>query len=98
MVAQICILRNRLCANLHFAQPWLHKIAFTLVRPFAKSLQQAAAPGVFAATSPEFKGVKGIYINNCFPCQPSKIALDPMARNNLWQASLQILYDRGFEI
>ena len=75
---------------------WLHKIACTLVRPFAKSLQQAAAPGVFAATSPQLKG--GIYINNCFPCQPSQIALDPLAGDNLVQASLKILHDRGFEI
>ena len=28
---------------------WLYRLLFTCVRPFSKSLQQAAAPGIFAA-------------------------------------------------
>jgi len=74
---------------------WLYKVLFGLVRPFAKSLSQAAAPGIFAAASPDMKGIGGIYINNCFPCQPSKVALDSASRRNLFKTSLKLLETRG---
>ena len=77
---------------------WLYRVLFGLVRPFAKSLQQAAAPVVFAAASQEMKGVGGIYVNNCFPCQPSKIAQDSWTRRNLWRTSSKLLQDRGHSI
>ncbi len=75
---------------------WFYRLAFAIARPFAKSLQQAAAPGIFAVAAPEMKHVGGIYVNNCFPCQPSEIALDSQARHNLWITSLKLLQDRGY--
>ena len=77
---------------------WIYKVLFGLVRPFAKSLQQAAAPAVFAAASNEMKGIGGIYVNNCFPCQPSRIVQDSWARRNLWRTSLKLLQDRGHSV
>jgi len=74
---------------------WFHRILFALVRPFAKSLQQAAASGIFAAATPEMRCVGGIYINNCFPCQSSGISQDFLARRNLWMTSSKLLKDRG---
>lgn len=86
---------NMVCSRLsrHW---WLYRLAFAMVRPFAKSLQQAAAPAIFAAASPEMRHIGGIYINNCFPCSPSKIAEDPQARRNLWNTSVKMLQERGF--
>jgi len=77
---------------------WIYRVLFGLVRPFAKSLSQAAAPGIFAAVSPEMRGVGGIYINNCFPCQPSKVALDQDSRKNLFKTSLNLLQTRGHTV
>ena len=77
---------------------WLYKLAFSLVRPFVKSLQQAAASVIFAAVAPEMNFVGGIYINNCFPGQPSPIAQDPECQRKLWQASQKLLQDRGYKI
>jgi len=77
---------------------WLYRLLFGIVRPFSKSLSQAAASGIFAAASPEMKGVGGIYINNCFPCQPSKIASNPISRKNLFETSLKLLQMRGHAI
>jgi len=44
------------------------------------------------------KGVGGIYINNCFPCQPSKVALNQASRKNLFKTSLKLLQTRGHNV
>jgi WW domain-containing oxidoreductase len=67
---------------------------FAVVRPFSKSLQQAASPAVFSAVAPEMGTASGIYVNNCFPCQPSDVALNESLRKSLWNASSQILLEK----
>ena len=54
---------NMVCSGLP-RNWWPYKFIFHLVRPFMKSLQQAAASVVFAAAAPEMNYVGGIYINN----------------------------------
>ena len=73
---------------------WIYRIIFTAVRPFSKSLQQAASPAIFAAVAPEMGSASGIYVNNCFPCQPSPVALNEQLRKTLWTVSEQILRQR----
>ena len=73
---------------------WIYRLMFAIVRPFAKSLQQAASPAVFAAASPEMGTASGIYINNCFPCEPSEMALNESLRMNLWHVSTQIVLEK----
>ena len=77
---------------------WLYKLLFNLVRPFMKSLQQAAASVIFAAAAPEMNFAGGIYINNCFPCQPSDAAQDQVGQRKLWEASVKLLHDRGHKV
>jgi WW domain-containing oxidoreductase len=77
---------------------WLYKVLFSIVRPFAKSLQQAAAPTIFAAASPEMDFTGGIYVNNCFPCKPLDIVEDQVARQNLWKTSLILLEERNHHV
>jgi WW domain-containing oxidoreductase len=77
---------------------WLYKVLFSIVRPFAKSLQQAAAPAIFAAASPEMDLTGGIYVNNCFPCNPLDIVEDQVARQNLWMTSLRFLAERNHHV
>ena len=74
---------------------WLYQVMFSLVRPFCKSLQQGASSAVFAAASPEMSSASGIYINNCFPCQPSSICRNIEARQNLWRTSKAMLKAKG---
>jgi WW domain-containing oxidoreductase len=73
---------------------WIYRLLFAVVRPFSKSLQQAASPAVFAAAAPEMGTASGIYVNNCFPCQPSDVALDEHLRKTLWNVSEQIVRQR----
>ena len=70
---------------------WLYRVLYALVRPFAKSLKQAAGTVVFAAASTELRHSSGMYLNNCFPCNPDELVWDLEARKNLWIASLSMI-------
>ncbi|XP_014671877.1 PREDICTED: WW domain-containing oxidoreductase-like [Priapulus caudatus] len=66
---------------------WFYRLLFATVRPFTKSLQQAAATSVYCATATELEGVGGLYFNNCCVCQPSDAALDAQNITELWDLS-----------
>ncbi|XP_072752276.1 WW domain-containing oxidoreductase [Anoplolepis gracilipes] len=72
---------------------WLWRLLFFFVRPFTKSLQQAASTTVFCATAPELEGVTGGYFNNCFRCQPSNPALNVALAARLWTFSQDMIAD-----
>ncbi|XP_066144437.1 WW domain-containing oxidoreductase isoform X2 [Euwallacea fornicatus] len=69
----------------------LYKILFALVRPFTKSLQQAASTSVYCATAPELVGVTGVYFNNCCPCQESQAAQNEQMAKLLWNVSIDMV-------
>ncbi len=63
---------------------WAYRLIFALVRPFAKSPQQAAATPVLATFHPDLEDLSEDhprYLNNCFPCYPSAVASDQVARD-----------------
>lgn len=66
---------------------WIYRILFAIVRPFTKSLQQAASTSVFCATAPELVGVTGVYFNNCFRCEESSVAQSNEMAKALWDIS-----------
>ncbi|KAK5637960.1 hypothetical protein RI129_012255 [Pyrocoelia pectoralis] len=70
---------------------WLYRLLFVLVRPFTKSLQQAASTTIFCATAPELNGVTGIYFNNCFRCQESDSAQSDELAAILWDVSVEMI-------
>jgi WW domain-containing oxidoreductase len=70
---------------------WLYRILFTFVRPFTKSLQQAASTTVFCATAVELAGVTGVYFNNCFRCEESEMAKNAQFSEMLWKLSVEML-------
>ncbi|KAK1120705.1 hypothetical protein K0M31_010911 [Melipona bicolor] len=70
---------------------WILRFLFMLVRPFTKSLQQAASTSVFCATAPELEGVTKCYFNNCYRCIPSITALDPELAAKLWSVSQEMI-------
>lgn len=70
---------------------WLYRILFFLVRPFTKSLQQAAATTVYCATAQELNGVTGMYFNNCYRCEESDAAKDDELAQVLWNISIEML-------
>lgn len=70
---------------------WLYRLLFALVRPFTKSLQQAASTSVYCATVPELEGVGGMYFNNCCRCQPSKASEDEELAKILWNMSEEMI-------
>ena len=80
---------NLLPSYLH-RHSWLYWAAANLLRPWTKSLAQAAASVVMALLGEEFpKGT--IYINNCFPTQPEKTVSDWKTQDALWDAALECL-------
>ena len=71
---------------------WPYRILYFLVRPFTKTLPQAAACPIYALT---FKGHEslppGAYFNNCQQCHPSMPALDDRLTKKLWTLSEQMI-------
>ncbi|VEN49787.1 unnamed protein product [Callosobruchus maculatus] len=70
---------------------WLYRLLFALVRPFTKSLQQAASTTVYCATALELTGVTGVYFNNCYQCQESPAASDDNLATALWETSIEMI-------
>ena len=58
---------------------WLYRLLFACVRPFSKSLQQAAAPGIFAAIgkfySPYFLDITALVMDRVFKSPVLEVAL-----------------------
>ena len=71
---------------------WPYRLLFLLVRPFTKTLPQAAACPIYALT---FKGLEtlppGAYFNNCQQCHPASAALDDDLTKKLWSVSEQMI-------
>lgn len=72
---------------------WFYRVLFALVRVFTKSLQQAAATTVYCATAPELSHMTGIYFNNCYICEPSKLSQSPQMAQELWDLSESMIKD-----
>lgn len=70
---------------------WGYKILFAMAKPFTKSLQQAAATTVYCATAQELTGLTGIYFNNCYICEPSKLSQDEGLAKELWIATERMI-------
>lgn len=66
---------------------WFYRLIFALARPFTKSLQQAAATTVYCATAQELTGLTGVYFNNCYLCEPSKLSQNEELAKELWNLS-----------
>ncbi|KAK9511001.1 hypothetical protein O3M35_005660 [Rhynocoris fuscipes] len=77
---------------------WPYKLLFALVRPFTKSLQQAASTSVYCATALELDSVTGLYFNNCFRTEPSKTAVNPKFGDKVWNLTKELILRAGFQI
>ncbi|XP_053600068.1 WW domain-containing oxidoreductase-like [Plodia interpunctella] len=63
--------KTRLCRNW-----WVYEALYTFMKPFSKSISQAASTPLYCAFSPELNGVSGIYFKDCKRCTESDIASD----------------------
>ncbi|XP_059485943.1 WW domain-containing oxidoreductase [Neocloeon triangulifer] len=70
---------------------WLYRLIFSLVRPFTKSLQQAASTSVYVAAHPDTAGVGGLYFNNCCRCPSSAACDDVELALALWDLSVAMI-------
>lgn len=66
---------------------WFYRLLFAIVRPFTKSLAQAASTSVYCAAAHELECVGGMYFNNCCRCKPSAISDDEALAKILWDIS-----------
>jgi len=75
---------------------WFYWILFSMLRPFTKSPDQAAASVVFALCSPDLETVQGFtYINNCFPTRPCPRVEQSQFTDKLWQLSADFLQSKN---
>ena len=83
---------NLLPSNLHQHSP-LHWLLSIICRPFTKSLSQAAASVVMAAVSDQqiFSAPAHVYLNNCFPSEPSITAQDDRLADMLWDLTTDMI-------
>ena len=83
---------NLLATNLQ-RHSLVQSLLATLARPFTKHPSQAAASLVFALVGLEElqAGAEHLYINNCFPTQPSPAASSQELSQVLWENSVQAL-------
>jgi len=49
---------------------------------------------VYVATAPELNGIGGLYFNNCFRCEPSKLCSNPDLAARLWKVTEDLIADR----
>lgn len=70
---------------------WFYRLLFAIVRPFTKSLQQAASTTIYAATAPELTGLTGLYFNNCYICETGKKGQSDHLSERLWEISEKII-------
>ncbi|XP_055683892.1 WW domain-containing oxidoreductase [Lutzomyia longipalpis] len=70
---------------------WLFRLFFAIVRPFTKSLQQAASTTIFCLVAPELTGLTGIYFNNCFFCEPSQLSQNDQMSEKVWELSEKMI-------
>ncbi|XP_059060515.1 WW domain-containing oxidoreductase-like [Achroia grisella] len=63
--------RTRLCRNW-----WTYEALYMLMKPFSKSVSQAASTPIYCATSPELKGLSALYYKDCERCEESDLAKD----------------------
>uniref|UniRef100_A0A182J5H6 Uncharacterized protein n=1 Tax=Anopheles atroparvus TaxID=41427 RepID=A0A182J5H6_ANOAO len=66
---------------------WFYRFLFGLVRPFTKSLQQAASTTIYCATAHELTGLTALYFNNCYVCDPSAASKNEALQQSLWELS-----------
>jgi len=69
---------------------WLHYMIAALCQPWTKSAAQAAGSVMLALCGEELPE-STIYINNCFPTQPSSAACSDKVQEELWTVSIQCL-------
>lgn len=53
--------------------------------------QQAAATSIYCATANELTGLSGLYFNNCFFCEPSKLSKSAALQQQLWKLSENLI-------
>ncbi|GLV42544.1 WW domain containing oxidoreductase [Carabus blaptoides fortunei] len=70
---------------------WLLRVFFALVRPFTKSLQQAASTSVYCATAQELHTATGLYFNNCARCSASAAANNIELAGKLWRLGEEMI-------
>ncbi|XP_065336408.1 WW domain-containing oxidoreductase [Cloeon dipterum] len=70
---------------------WLYRFLFMLVRPFSKSLQQAASTSLYVAAHSDTAGVGGLYFNNCCRCPSSAACDDVELALTLWDLSIAMI-------
>ncbi|XP_072936759.1 WW domain-containing oxidoreductase-like [Epargyreus clarus] len=81
--------KTQLCRNW-----WAYETLYTFMRPFTKSIRQAASTIVLCAVSPELQGLSALYYSNCRRCEESDLAKDSYLSFKIQDLTRDILKER----
>ncbi|XP_012549929.2 WW domain-containing oxidoreductase isoform X1 [Bombyx mori] len=81
--------KTRLCRNW-----WLYEAIYTGMKPFTKTIAQAASTPLYCATSSDLNGLSAIYYKNCERCQESDLASNLQLSFRINDLTKDIIRDR----
>ncbi|XP_026757082.2 WW domain-containing oxidoreductase-like [Galleria mellonella] len=81
--------KTSLCRNW-----WIYETLYTLMKPFAKSISQAASTPIYCAISPDLKGLSALYYKDCQRCEESDLAKDLHLSFRMHDLTQDILRER----
>ncbi|KAJ0181927.1 hypothetical protein K1T71_002649 [Dendrolimus kikuchii] len=81
--------KTRLCHNW-----WPYEVLYTFMKPFSKSVNQAACTPLYCATSPDLKTLSDQYYKDCKRCQESDLASDLQLSFRVYDITQNMLQER----
>ncbi|CAD0196092.1 unnamed protein product [Chrysodeixis includens] len=83
-------IKTRLCRNW-----WPYEALYTIMKPFSKSIAQAASTPIYCATSPELKGLSDAYYKDCKRNEESELAQNLHLSFRIYDLTRELLHDRN---
>ncbi|KAJ2946190.1 hypothetical protein O0L34_g5124 [Tuta absoluta] len=83
-------IKTSLCCNW-----WPYEHLYTLMKPFSKSIAQAASTPLYCATSPDLEGCTDLYFKDCKECEMSPLAQDTRLAYRIMDLSQSLIMERG---
>ncbi|CAH0404887.1 unnamed protein product [Chilo suppressalis] len=81
--------KTKLCRNW-----WVYEALYTTMKPFSKTIAQAASTPLYCATSPELKGLSALYFKDCKRCEESELAKDFQLAFRVQDLTFELLRNR----
>lgn len=72
---------------------WLQYLSWPLRHFLLRTPEQGAESVLYAATSPDMRGISGVFIGDCKEIKPSKLASDPQFSRQVYEETERVIDD-----